>query len=393
MSFASKRRAATVRFAFSLASAFLVAGCSSRAPDAPDAPSSTSTAALPDIQLDAPSELTSWPWPKSQKEAPHKGVTHWTARARDNTSVHLIEFDFARNPALRFELYSQDEDDDKPFDNVVKFWPMGVGQATSKLNARFRAAKMGTVVAAWNGPFFGYYRSAPIPLETAFHLAPIVLRGETHFNTRNHRWTMGVQYIDNKPVFKVFHLPGRALLDREFDFASGTLQCLIKDGKALKTEPFPMGPNFRKQPVASTPSEVGHIPYFDHAKFSRASLAWSRDNSRLYLLLVREPNSDSEGASIDRLQKWQAQSGGWNVPDLQRFWVSMRKQGRVWNAINSDAGDVAQLAYLLPSHEYSLISPQGDNPPFEQRTFKPDFPNAPQGGSLSYFYVRDASAK
>jgi hypothetical protein len=105
---------------------------------------------------------------------------------------------------------------------------------------------------------------------------------------------------------------------------------------------------------------------------------------------VREPNTDSEGASIAGLQKWQAQSGGWNVPDLQNFWLSMLKARKVWNAINSDAGDVAQLAYLLPSREYSLISPRGDNPGYERRTFKPDFTNAPQGGSLMYFYVRDA---
>lgn len=368
-------------------------GCSSPAPQNASKASAAPTP-FPDIHLEAPSELTEWPWPDAKRDEPHKGVTHWTARARDNTWVDLIEFDFSRNPALRFELYSQDEDDAKPLDNVVTFWPLGVGQATSKLNKRFGAAKTPSVVAAWNGPFFGYYRSAPIPRETAFHLAPIVLRGKVHFNTGNHRWTMGVKYVDNKPVFKVFHLPGRVLLEREFDFATGTLQCLVKDGKALKTEPFPRGPNdFRKPPVPSTPQEVGHIPYFDHAKFSRASLAWSRDSSRLYLLIVREPNSDSEGASIDRLQKWQSQSGGWNVPDVQRFWMSMAKQGRVWNAINSDAGDVAQLALLLPSHEYLMVSPQCDNPSFERRPFKPDFAGAPQGGSLSYFYVRDAGVK
>ena len=268
---------------------------------------------------------------------------------------------------------------------------MGVGQATRHLNARLKKSGGGKIVAAWNGPFFGYYRSAPIPDETAFHLAPITLRGKVHFNTGNHRWSMGVKMVKGKPVFQTFHLPGRALLEREFDFSSGTLQCLLKDGKALAIEPFPKGPrDFKKQPVPSTPQEAGHVPYFDHAKFSRASIGWSHDSSRLYLLLVREPDGDSEGQSIRDLGQWKAQSGGWNLLDLQRFWLSMQRAGKVSDAINSDAGDVAQLAYLLPSNDYLLISPIGDWPKFERKTFTPEFVGAPQGGSLMYFFIRDS---
>ena len=132
------------------------------------------------------------------------------------------------------------------------------------------------------------------------------------------------------------------------------------------------------------------MPYFDHAKFSRASLGWSHDSSRLYLLLVREPNGNSEGQSINDLSGWKAQSGGWNLLDLQRFWLSMHKAGKVSDAINSDAGDVAQLTYLLPTQNYLLISPIGDWPKFERKVFTPAFPNAPQGGSLMYFTVRDS---
>ncbi|HVF09180.1 MAG TPA: hypothetical protein VNA16_00135, partial [Abditibacteriaceae bacterium] len=124
-------------------------------------------------RLDAPGELATWPWPNAQQSTPHPGVTHWLARSADGTMLDLLRFDFKANPNLRLELYSQDEDDEKPFDNVVKFWRLGVGQATRHLSKR-QYSSSGKIVAAWNGPFFGYYRSAPIPDETAFHVAPVV---------------------------------------------------------------------------------------------------------------------------------------------------------------------------------------------------------------------------
>lgn len=344
----------------------------------------------PDIGLARPSELTTWPWPGAKADTPHRGVTHWLAHAKDGTTVDLLKFDFKANPRLRFALYSQDEDDAKPFDNVVRYWPMGVGQATRHLN-RTLAPRAG-VLAAWNGPFFGYYRSGPAPDETAFHLAPVVLRGKVYFNKGNHRWTWGVKQTPQGPVFKVFHLPGRRLLQREFDYATGTVQCLLLDGKPLKMEHFPVSPmDRRKPPVPSTPAEAGHIPFFDHAKFSRTSFAWSRDSRHLYALLVRESNKDSEGNSIQNLHQWRSQSNGWNVPDVQRFWLSMRDNGLVWNAINSDAGDVGQMVYRLPEGKYLLVSPQGVKPSFERKAFGPEFTAAPEGGSLSYYYVSEES--
>ncbi len=346
----------------------------------------------PDIGLANASEHTQWPWRDAQQTRPQRGLTHWFVQAQDGTLCDLVKFDFAANPALRFELYSQDEDDAKPGDNVVQFWPMGVGQATRHLNERLAKQKAGEVIACWNGPFFGYHRVAPIPKETGFHLAPVVLRGKVLYNTSNHRWSFGVKYVNGKPRFKAVHLPGRAVLQREFDFAGGSIQNLIQDGKPLKLEPFPRGPrDFRKPPVPSTPVEAGHIPYFDHAKFSRASLAWSKDHQQLYLLMIREPNSDSEGQSIEDLAKWKPQSRGWNVPDVQRFWLSLRDAGLVWNAINSDAGDCGQMTLRRPDKKYLLVSPLGDNRPAERQILDANFAGAPQGGAVMYFYVRDNS--
>jgi hypothetical protein len=337
----------------------------------------------PDIGLAQASEHTSWPWPNAEQSPPHKGVTHWLVTSRDGTLCELLEFDFAANPALRLELHAQDEDEAVLLDNNIQFWPMGVGQAVKHLNGKGAKTGAGTVVAAINGPFFGYLRvSKRVQAEIGFHLSPVVLRGQVFHNTGNHRWAFGVKYLGGRPVFKAFHLPGRQVLEREFDYASGTIQCLIKDGQALKLEGFPRGPrDFKPQPVPSTRGEAGHIPYFDHAKFSRVSMGWKSGGSKLYWLVVREPNGDSEGQSIEALARWQPQSRGWNVPDVQRFWLSMQKAGLIDNAINSDAGDCAQLAFLKPDGNYELVSPIGDNPAFERRDFRPDFAGAPEGGT------------
>jgi hypothetical protein len=81
--------------------------------------------------------------------------------------------------------------------------------------------------------------------------------------------------------------------------------------------------------------------------------------------------------------------GGWTVPDLQRFWLSMKSQG-VFNAINSDAGDVLQATLLRRDGNYDLIPPGWATREYSKKTFAPDFKGAPQGGALMYFYVRDS---
>lgn len=84
----------------------------------------------------APAALTTWPWPQAVQDTLGPGVTHWLDRSSpDGTALDLFQFDFAANPHLRLELYDQDEDDAKPGDNSVDYWPQGVGQATRHLNA------------------------------------------------------------------------------------------------------------------------------------------------------------------------------------------------------------------------------------------------------------------
>jgi len=352
---------------------------------APEAAAPTRRYSTTVEQLNVLSKLATWPWPKATKETIHAGVTHWTASDADDTRVELFEFDFKANPALRLELFDQDQDDEKPFDNKVEYAPRGVSQITRQLNEE----KQGTVVAAWNGSFFGYSDKAR---RFGFHIAPVVLNGKVHDWKSNHRWTFGVKYKNGLPTFKSLHLPSDKLLAEEFDWAAGGVQCLLLNGTQLKLQPFPKNnEELSKPPIKSTPQDAGHIPLFDHMKSSRVSWGWSNDSRRFYLLYVSEP--DTEGASIAALLKGVPQGsaagkGGWMVADIQRFWQALK----VPNAINSDAGGAAQLVHLRRDGKYDLVPPRAKPNP-RRMTFDGEFQGAPRGGAMMYFYVRDTTAK
>lgn len=331
------------------------------------------------------SQLARWPWPGSTPTVLNRGMTQWRATQSDGTTLDLLEFDFTANPKLRLELFDQDENDAKPFDNEVKYWPRGAAQILRELDGKFTRQESGRVIAIWNGLFFGF-KGAPVdPNGKAFHVSPVVLNRKVYFNTANHRWAFGVKYSATGPQFKMFHQPSRAILEKEFDWGGGSAQCLIKNGQPLKMEPFPRTrSDFRKQPVPSTPQEAGHIPVFDHMRTCRASLAWTKDNRKLFVLLVKEP--DIEAGSAVALKRGLPVAGGWTVADVQRFWQSKK----VWGAMNSDAGDVAQLVYLRPDKRYEMIPPRWSSNQMRLR-LKPDFSNAPRGGSIMYFYIRESN--
>ncbi len=321
--------------------------------------------------------LAHWPWANAKVDNPARGVTHWLDDSSgDGTVCELIEFDFAANPNLRFAMFDQDSDDAAPWDNHCLYWKRGAAQMTRQLNDKNRR-----VVALWNGSFFGYHGGSKWANKDAFHVSPVVVDGVIHDWGANHRWSFGVKYRDSKPIFSTSHQPSNATLKANYDFASGGVQCLIRDEKPLQLRAYGLPP--LPQPVNSTDQEVGHIPDFDWMKSSRASIAWNRDSSKMWLLFVKE--GDSEGASIAALKVGGGifglqLRGGWSVADVQKFWLSKN----VWGAINSDAGDVAQLSVLRPDQNYDLVpSRQGSSQ--MRLTFGPDFNNAPDGGALMYF--------
>lgn len=325
---------------------------------------------------DVPAPLCTWPWPNAKPETLHTGMTHWQATSADGTRLELLKFDFAANPRLRLELFDQDEDDEKPFDNRAHFWQRGVGQMTHQLNGEGK----GSVIAAWNGLFFGFDRNDASGI--AEHVAPVVLNGKAYYNSGSHRWTFGVKYSHDRPIFKTLHLPDKQTLTNEFDWAAGGAQCLIYNGKPLRLEPFPRSLDALKiGPVLSTPQEVGHIPTVDHMRTSRVSLGWSRDSRTLYLLFVKEPGNET--ASALAFRHGEIGMGGWTLYDLQRFWISIG----VWSAVNSDGGNVAQLAYLRADAHYQLITQD------KRKIVTPAFEDAPHGGALMYFYVRETNSQ
>jgi hypothetical protein len=175
-------------------------------------------------------------------------------------------------------------------------------------------------------------------------------------------------------------MPDRNTLAR-FTYGASGVQCLVRNGQPLRLRPFPADDEpLPKGPVPSTPEEAGFIPIVEHIRTSRTSLGWSKDNRRLALLLVHEP--DHETASTLALRHHQPMAGGWTVADLQRFWLSRG----AWGAINLDGGNVTQATCLRPDGRYDLITPRWSAA--ERRlVFDDRFTGAPQGGTLMYFYV------
>jgi hypothetical protein len=324
----------------------------------------------------SPSPDAVWPWKRAVKTEARKGVTRWFVNSTaDGTDLELFEFDFSANPKLTFEIYDQDEDDSKPFDNRADYFPRGVGQVTKHLNEQ----KRGKVVAAWNGLFFGYDRGAGSPQNGyATHIGPVVLGGKVYHNVGRHRWTFGVKRADGRATFKVLHLPSKALLAENFDFAADGAQCLILDGEPKKLEPFPG----REKSAPSTPDQAGHIAFVDYWKTSRTSLAWNKDSSRLYVLIVNEP--DTEVESKLALKYGKLSKGGWTLSDLQRFWRSFG----AWGAINSDGGIVTQSLWLRPDGKYELL-PSRLASPSKRLEFDHSLTGTPAGGSLLTFYVAE----
>jgi hypothetical protein len=316
-----------------------------------------------------------WPWPQAVVTHPHKGVARWSdASAQDGTVVELIRFDFRANPQLRFELYDQDEDDAVPFDNHADYYPRGVGQIVKHLNE-----KRGEVVAAWNGPFFGYDRRPGPPQGLAVHVSPVVLAGQARYNVGSVRWAFGVKGKE----FTTIHQPDMKEMQGAFDYGAGGLQCLVRDGKPLQLQPFPtVGDKPLLQPVPSTPDDAGHIPYVDHMRTSRTSMGWSKDSRYLYLLVVDAPGTET-GSRL--AVKYGGPVGaGWTLTDLQRFWLKLG----VWGAVNNDGGSVTQFALKLPDGRYELMPPQ-IAAPRKRLYLGGDFAGAPAGGTLMTWYVAE----
>jgi hypothetical protein len=293
----------------------------------------------------------------------------------------LIEFDFAANPRLRVGLYDQDEDDSTPGDGKVDCWPMGVVGAVRHLQEERHIE----VWAACNGLFFIAGEKRGTGHEPAQHIAPVVLNGVSRYNVGNHRWTFGWKEKPTGIDFKVLHLPSKDVLSRKLTFGAAGAQALVQNGKPLQTEPFPNSlDEIKRGAQPSTPNQVGHIPTVDHMRTSRTSVAWSHDSKKLWLLIVKEP--DNETQSAIEFRHGEPMKGGWTVAELQQFWISRG----AWGAVNFDGGDVTQAVWKLTGGEYEFIPARQASGSLRTKlpsSLTPD----PGGGSIMYFYVYEVS--
>lgn len=339
--------------------------------------------------LSRPSAQATWPWPQARAETLGSGITHWLQLAPDGTSCDLFRVDFSANPRLKLELADEDERDENPFDNRVFYARRGLGDVARDLNTRFATPQnRAPILMVWNASYFGLKNLKPRARDWAFHNSPIVLNNRVLYNRENHRWTFGVRQHNGRAQFDMVHFANRKQL-QTFEFACAGTQALLRDGIALDVRPYPrIGELPQLPPVPSTAREAGHIPTLDHMKTSRVSLAWNRDSSRLWLLVVREP--DGEVPSRAAVLRARPAFGGWMLQDVQRFWLAMKNQG-VSDAVALDGGDVAQLAFQK-SQSYTLLPPRLAIPKGRatQRLISDrNFANAPRGGSIMNFYLRE----
>ncbi|BCM90096.1 hypothetical protein IAD21_01947 [Abditibacteriota bacterium] len=345
--------------------------------------------------LVAPSQNTNWPWPGAKPETLYRGVSHWTSTLRDGTTLDLLLFDWKANPRLRLGIWDADlessPDKKRPL-NRFPYWNNGFASQAAKMNAR------GNLIAAWNAGFFGLLNEKPRANDRAFHLSPVVVRGRAFYRGANHRWTWGAQTRGGLPPFKLEHEPNFAHLGRDFDSAAGTLQALMINGKPLELRAYPwFGEKPQTPPIPSTPSEAGHIPTLDWMHTSRTSAGWNK-SGQLWVLIVKEP--DGEEPSRALVGRRERGRGGWTLADEQRFWLSMRDQKGVENAIGFDGGDVAQATWRQPNENFQVLAPRIAIPYPQKATLRlqtdSEFQSASvralHGSSLSYFMVREATA-
>ncbi len=236
-----------------------------------------------------------------------------SAPTKDGTTARLLTFDFRADPRLEFDLYDCDSDDSQPYDDANTSY-FGTPAISVFEKRRPRA------LCVVNAGFFTWTKKGRI----GSHVAPVVHGGVARYDLRSgpDEWTFGCKVENGVPRFRLLQGTPFDGLAREFDTALGHVRPLVADGKPLK-----LGPGAGVTTL----------------KCSRTSVAWSWDASRLYLLIVRDP--DSELASIRVWKKRKRQVGGWDLHQVQRYWTRMGAR----QALALDGGDSTQIVYRTGS--------------------------------------------
>lgn len=276
---------------------------------------------------------------------------------REGTTIRLFSFDFAANKHLKAGIYDCDCDDSRPFDDVnASYFATPAAAVFDKLGP--------STLCMTNAGFFSWDEQNRV----GFHVAPVVQDGHARYNVMSgpNIWTFGWKMAGGIPEFKLIKGVPFNRLTSEFDTAISHVRPLVVDGNALTLKPG---------------AGVTRL------RCSRTSIGWNPGASKLYLLIVRDP--DSEMASIAKWKSKSRQVGGWDMPQIQQFWMQMG----VKQALVFDGGDSTQLVYSGPHGKTYIGSGRlsatlgylNDRP---VRLWVPILPiRYSTAGVMNYFYV------
>jgi hypothetical protein len=293
----------------------------------------------------------------------------------DGTTMRLFTFDFVAHPNLRLRLYDADSDDRIAFDDTnSSYMGQGIDLIGAKLDRAARA-QGAQLLLAINSGFFGAREH-----RVAFHEAPVVIDGTSHYNVdlirpKDQAWVFAVSSPDQiragTPRFRLAPEISWEELGK-YQTALAGVRPLRVDGRSLELKPG----------IGST-----------KLRCARTSIGWSANGDTLYVLIVRDP--DTEGASNLQRRGQIPQTGGWDVGEVQAFW---EKQG-VPNAILLDGGESTQavyrnaqgdLTFLRAGYHWGIpLGHLGGRPLAAFPAMLPRLQNC--RGVLNYLYVEAAS--
>jgi len=246
----------------------------------------------------------------------------------DGTGVFFFSFDFAANPNLRLRLYDADSDDASPLDDAnTSYMGQSLDLVQKKLDRRLKTEQR-KLLCVFNAGFFGAHGD-----RVAHHEAPICVDRVAHYDVDLMRppdqWCVfGVSLAERisggAARFRVVSRVPFEQWPHEFETGIAGVRPLRLSGNSV-----PLAPG-----IGST-----------FLKCSRTSIGWNETADKLFVVIVRDP--DSEGASNLQRKSGGQQTGGWDVAEVQKFW----QQQNVANAVLLDGGESTQMAWREQSGE------------------------------------------
>jgi hypothetical protein len=267
----------------------------------------------------------------SHEEAPTDYDIERIGPAPDGTVVRLLTFDFHKSNGFSVCLYDCDSDDAHPFDDAnTSYLGQTLSGLVQKLN--YRAGPSRRTLCVINGGFFG-----ASGLSIAHHEEPLVQDGRALYQVdllrpKEQGWTFAIHpstsALAGQPRFVMApEIPWDDL--KNYKSVLGGVRPLRIGGTSISLKPGAGSTTLR---------------------CSRTSIGWSADGNKFYVLVVHDP--DGEAASQIQRRRHQAQTGGWDVNEVQRFW----EQRQVPFALLFDGGESTQLAFRDAAGNYHNVS-------------------------------------